>query len=56
VDCILDAKTLTPYFLEVNTIPGFTSHSLVPKAAARVGISFDQLCQRIIELSLGERG
>jgi len=54
VDCMLDGTTLAPYFLEVNTIPGFTSHSLVPKAAARRGISFDQLCQRILELSLSD--
>jgi len=36
----------------VNTIPGFTGHSLVPKAAARAGLNFEQLCQRIVELSL----
>lgn len=52
VDCMIDSKTHEPFFLEVNTIPGFTSHSLVPKAAARCGINFDELCQRIIELSL----
>jgi len=55
VDCMLDGATAAPYFLEVNTIPGFTSHSLVPKAAARVGLNFDALCQRIIELSLDLR-
>jgi D-alanine-D-alanine ligase len=38
--------------LEVNTIPGFTSHSLLPKAAAAVGISFTQLVERIAELAL----
>jgi D-alanine-D-alanine ligase len=54
VDWMVDAKTQSPYILEINTIPGFTSHSLVPKSAARVGISFDDLCQRIIELSLAE--
>lgn len=54
VDCMVDRNTLEPYILEVNTIPGFTSHSLLPKAAAHIGMSFDQLCQRIIELSLGE--
>ena len=53
VDWMVDARTLEPYVLEVNTIPGFTSHSLLPKAAARVGLSFDQLCQRIVKLSLG---
>lgn len=51
VDWMVDGDTMEPYFLEVNTIPGFTNHSLVPKAAARIGLSFDQLCQRIIELS-----
>ncbi len=54
VDCMVDRTTLEPYILEVNTIPGFTSHSLLPKAAARTGMSFDQLCQRIIELSWAE--
>ena len=52
VDWLVDGATLEPYLLEINTIPGFTSHSLVPKAAARLGLSFDQLCQRIVELSL----
>jgi len=52
VDWIVDENTGEPNLLEVNTIPGFTSHSLVPKAAARVGIDFDQLCQRVVELSL----
>lgn len=52
VDWLVDAGTLEPYVLEINTIPGFTSHSLVPKAAARIGTDFDQLCQRIVELSL----
>jgi D-alanine-D-alanine ligase len=52
VDWILDAAANRPYCLEVNTIPGFTSHSLVPKAAARMGLSFARLCQRIVELAL----
>ncbi len=51
VDFILDADG-TPQVLEVNTIPGFTSHSLLPKAAAAVGISFEQLCDRIVRLAL----
>lgn len=51
VDWMVDRQTLRPYVLEVNTIPGFTDHSLVPKAAARVGMPFDDLCRRIIELS-----
>ena len=53
VDCMIDAATLEPYFLELNTIPGFTNHSLLPKAAARIGLTFDLLCQRIVELSMG---
>ncbi len=38
--------------LEVNTTPGMTSHSLVPKAARMVGIEFEPLCWRILETSL----
>ncbi len=51
VDWMVENGTMSPFALEVNTIPGFTSHSLLPKAAARIGLSFDQLCQRMIELS-----
>lgn len=53
VDWMVDGTTLKPYALEVNTIPGFTSHSLLPKAAARAGVGFDELCARIVELSRG---
>ncbi|MHC4087389.1 MAG: D-alanine--D-alanine ligase family protein [Planctomycetota bacterium] len=38
-----------PYVLEVNTIPGFTSHSLLPMAAAKTGLSMSELCTKIIE-------
>jgi D-alanine-D-alanine ligase len=51
VDWMVDAETREPYCLEINTIPGFTSHSLLPKAAARIGVSFDALCGRIVRLS-----
>lgn len=37
------------YLLEVNTAPGMTSHSLVPKAARQLGCEFDALCWRILE-------
>lgn len=37
------------FVLELNTIPGFTSHSLLPKAAAVAGIDFPELCSRIME-------
>ncbi len=40
------------FLLEVNTAPGMTSHSLVPKAAAQVGIDFASLCWHILETSL----
>ncbi len=40
------------WLLEVNTAPGMTSHSLVPKAAQAIGIDFDTLCWRILELTL----
>lgn len=37
------------YFLEINTIPGMTELSLVPKAAANMGMSFDDLCEELLE-------
>ena len=40
------------WLLEVNTVPGMTSHSLVPKAANAVGYSFDALCVQILEQTL----
>ena len=40
-----------PQVLEVNTVPGMTSHSLVPMAAREDGISFADLCWRILETS-----
>ncbi len=56
VDWMVDRRTHAPFVLEINTIPGFTSHSLLPKAAARVGISFDELCQRIVMLAMRRPG
>jgi D-alanine-D-alanine ligase len=50
VDLILD-KSGTPYFLEANTSPGMTTHSLVPMAAKAAGISFDELVLKILELA-----
>ena len=44
-----------PSCLEINTIPGMTATSLLPKAAAAVGITFPQLCRRIVELSWAAR-
>ena len=53
VDLILD-KSGTPYFLEVNTSPGMTSHSLVPMAANTAGMSFEDLVMKILSLSYVE--
>ncbi|MBJ9983948.1 D-alanine--D-alanine ligase [Acinetobacter sp. S40] len=40
------------WLLEINTVPGMTSHSLVPKAAQAIGIGFDELCVAILEQTL----
>lgn len=44
------------YLLEVNTAPGMTSHSLVPKAARQVGVDFGTLCWRVLESSIKDVG
>jgi len=41
-----------PQILEINTIPGFTGHSLLPMAAAKVGIGFDELVDRIVATAM----
>jgi len=51
VDFIL-ADDQKAYALEANTIPGLTAHSLVPKAAAKAGLSMSDLCSKIIEAAL----
>ncbi len=40
-----------PLLLEINTVPGMTSHSLVPMAARAVDVSFDELVWRVLETS-----
>ena len=55
VDWMVDRATLEPYVIEINTVPGFTSHSLLPKAASRVGMSFDAFCRRVVELTMRRR-
>lgn len=54
VDFMLDARG-RHYILEVNTIPGFTATSLLPKAAQQIGLGFDQLCLTIIGLAYGKK-
>lgn len=51
VDVMVQADG-SPVVLEVNTLPGMTETSLLPKAAAAAGISFPQLCQRMVELAV----
>lgn len=51
VDMMLDSNS-APYVLEVNTLPGMTKTSLLPKAAAAASLGFDKLCQRMVELAL----
>jgi D-alanine-D-alanine ligase len=48
VDLMLN-KQRVPYFIEVNTVPGMTDHSLVPMAACAAGLSFEDLVMRILE-------
>ena len=50
-DMKLDSK-LNPYVLEINTIPGLTETSLLPKAAQAAGISFMELCLRLLDLAI----
>lgn len=51
VDLMVD-RIGRPFVLEINTIPGFTDHSLVPKAAARAGLSFEDLCEWCVDAAL----
>ncbi|KVD16783.1 D-alanine--D-alanine ligase [Burkholderia ubonensis] len=52
-DFMLDANG-DPYFLEVNTAPGMTDHSLPPKAARAVGISYSELVVKVLSLTLND--
>lgn len=54
VDVLLDSSG-NPYILEVNTIPGMTETSLLPKSAQAAGVEFGPLCVKIAELSLAAR-
>jgi D-alanine-D-alanine ligase len=54
IDFLLEDDVF-PVCLEINTIPGMTATSLLPKAAAAARITFPQLCRRIVELSWSER-
>ncbi len=51
VDFLLD-RAGGAWLLEVNTMPGFTSHSLLPMAAAKTGLDFRALCERLCEMAI----
>lgn len=51
VDLLVDENG-RPYVLEANTIPGMTNLSLLPKAAGAAGISFEQMCEKIVLMAL----
>ncbi|MDD5080442.1 MAG: D-alanine--D-alanine ligase [Candidatus Omnitrophica bacterium] len=52
VDMILSTENNVPYVLEINSVPGFTEHSLLPLSARSAGIGFDELVVKILELTL----
>ncbi len=54
VDVLLDANNI-PVVLEINTIPGFTATSLLPKAARAAGLDFTQLCLTLVEMAYGKK-
>ena len=56
VDVLLDRRTEQPSVLEINTLPGMTETSLLPKAAAAAGIGFEELVSRMAEMALERRG
>jgi D-alanine-D-alanine ligase len=48
-DIMIDAATRKPWLLEINTAPGMTGHSLVPMSARAAGISYEDLCVRLLQ-------
>lgn len=54
VDWMIDADA-QPWLLELNTLPGFTSHSLFPMAAANAGMTFDELTEQLVRMALEDR-
>jgi len=51
VDFMCDSND-DPWFIEINTVPGMTDHSLVPKAAKQAGINFDELVYKILSITV----
>ncbi|MBI5396284.1 MAG: D-alanine--D-alanine ligase [Verrucomicrobia bacterium] len=56
VDVMLRRSDGRPFVLEINTLPGMTETSLLPKAAAAIGIGFEELCSRMVTMALARRG
>ena len=56
VDVMRDRRSGSFQLIEINTAPGMTSHSLVPKAAGQIGIDFETLCWLILETSMPQVG
>ena len=55
VDVLLRDGDEAPFVLEINTVPGMTATSLVPDAARAMGMSFEDLCEKILlEASVGK--
>ncbi len=52
VDVMRDRRSGSFQLIEINTAPGMTSHSLVPKAAGQIGVDFETLCWLVLETSL----
>ena len=55
-DVMIDARTRKPYLLEINTAPGMTGHSLVPMSAKAAGISYEDLCVRLLQSAALDHG
>ena len=53
VDMMLSAEGI-PYVIDINTVPGMTETSLVPDAARAAGISFEEFCERLVEMTIKE--
>jgi D-alanine-D-alanine ligase len=53
-DFMMD-RSARPLLLEINTVPGMTSHSLVPMAARAIGVDFEELVWRVLETSFTRR-
>lgn len=54
-DFMLDDEGIA-WFLEINTLPGFTDHSLVPMAARHIGLEMPALCQKLVEMAVRDHG